>query len=413
MKRFICKKFIFVFLSTLVGLILITNVVCESYFYRYEKHARVLYDLGLYEGISNTGFEPDLGTAVNRETGIVLLLKLFGKKENVLAMKNDDVDEILSIFRDSYAISRWAEKYIAYAIKNGMVNGITTNTISPKQALDGKTYATMILRNLGYEISKDKWEIASQILAYLDGLSVREAKEFNEKLLVKDELVAISFRALGAKGIDSEYLITKLINDGVLSKKTAIRLDMVETVKNKLVPTDKINFSEELTQERQRIVLGDGTLFEGEIRNGKANGYGTMVYPGNIKYSGTFEDNRKHGRGVFIWPNGDRYEGEFIYDHMTGYGNFTWTNGDRYEGNWYQGAFNGNGTFIWASSDQYSGEWSEGKFNGFGTFSKSNGESHTGYYSAGKKDGKGTYRHYDGTEQRGYWSEDKFVREGE
>ena len=69
-KLLICAIIILSFLSGL-------SVNAEN---SYFEQARVLYNLGLYMGTSPTYFEPDLSSFVDRETAIVFLLRLVGKK---------------------------------------------------------------------------------------------------------------------------------------------------------------------------------------------------------------------------------------------------------------------------------------------------------------------------------------------
>ncbi len=385
------------------------NPAQARYFARHDKHARILYDLGLYEGISSSYFEPDLNSTVNREAGIALLIKLFGENDKALSLSNRETRDILSEYTDRQAVSNWAEKYMAYAIKTDMLKGVTDRTLSPKQTMDGKTYSTIILRKLGYDIPKEKWDIAAYILAYKDGLAPKEAKEFNDKFLIKDDLVAISFRALGAKNSRDEYLVTELIKDGIVSEKTALKLFLVKYSKDKLVPDNILYYYIEPEINRQKMVLDDGTLFEGEVKDGKADGYGTLNYPGQLRYTGEIKNNKKHGKGIFVWPNGDIYEGEFFNDSMTGYGTFVWISGDKYQGRWVNGAFSGNGTFTWKSGDQYSGEWGDGKFNGFGTFKWTVGEIYSGNWKDGEREGQGTFMDAQGNEKSGLWSKGKFV----
>jgi len=40
-----------------------------------------------------------------------------------------------------------------------------------------------------------------------------------------------------------------------------------------------------------------GATYEGEIKDGKANRKGKMVYPHGSTYEGEFRDNLRHGRG--------------------------------------------------------------------------------------------------------------------
>lgn len=46
--------------------------------------------------------------------------------------------------------------------------------------------------------------------------------------------------------------------------------------------------------------------YEGEYKDGKRHGMGTMTYPDQSKYIGQWVDNKRHGHGVYTYINGDK-----------------------------------------------------------------------------------------------------------
>ena len=52
-------------------------------------------------------------------------------------------------------------------------------------------------------------------------------------------------------------------------------------------------------------------IYQGEIRNYKFNGAGTLLYPDGSKFEGYFEEGRKHKRGTFTTVDGQTQTGEW------------------------------------------------------------------------------------------------------
>ena len=79
------------------------------------------------------------------------------------------------------------------------------------------------------------------------------------------------------------------------------------------------------------VEFENGGRFEGEIRDGKPNGPGMMLFPDGTIYNGEFRDAAFHGLGIKYLPEGnragvERLEGEFRDDRFqTG---IQWTLGD-------------------------------------------------------------------------------------
>ena len=144
-------------LKKLTALLLITVLAFSTNFqasavegsaYTYTAEAQKLNDLGLYKGIGTETFDPDLGTALNRETGVIMLLRIFGLEAEAEAIT--DADATIAMFTDAASISAWAKNAVAYAVTNGLVVGYPDGTFGPKVALNGKAYATLILNNSGF-----------------------------------------------------------------------------------------------------------------------------------------------------------------------------------------------------------------------------------------------------------------------
>lgn len=72
----------------------------------YEKEAKQQHTIDLYKG-TDTGLDPDV--ILNRETGIVMLLRLVGKEDEAELMPEADVKTKLAEFKDSDTVSSWAK----------------------------------------------------------------------------------------------------------------------------------------------------------------------------------------------------------------------------------------------------------------------------------------------------------------
>jgi len=125
--------------------------------------------------------------------------------------------------------------------------------------------------------------------------------------------------------------------------------------------------------------------YEGDISNGKPNGFGVLTYPNDEKnvvgewkngkydgqviltfldgekYEGEFKDGLKHGQGTYTWNDGEKYVGEYKDEKKNGQGTKIWTNGDMYEGGFKDGRYDGQGTYTWSDGRKYVGEWKDGE----------------------------------------------------
>ena len=112
--------------------------------------------------------------------------------------------------------------------------------------------------------------------------------------------------------------------------------------------------------------------YEGEWKDGKMHGQGTMIYSDGGNYKGEWKDGNKHGQGTVILFDGDKYEVEWKDGKMHGQGTNITPSGHKYEGEWKNGNKHGQGTYIYPNGDKYEVEWKDGECRETGRFIEKN-----------------------------------------
>lgn len=93
-------------------------------------------------------------------------------------------------------------------------------------------------------------------------------------------------------------------------------------------------------------LLPSGTVYTGDLYNGKASGRGCADYPRGTIIRGEFFNNIPHGRAIETRIDGSIYEGEFRHGRRKGCGKLTLSNGSFYVGQFSCGNFSGRGIRI-------------------------------------------------------------------
>ena len=115
---------------------------------------------------------------------------------------------------------------------------------------------------------------------------------------------------------------------------------------------------------KKTITFPDESKYVGEVKNGKPNGKGTLIYPDKGgKYEGEWKNGKYHGNGKLTYYDGGIYIGEFKNGKCNGYGEFKVRGGQKYSGNWKEGKYHGHGTLIWRHWDENSNKISNEKYN--------------------------------------------------
>tara|TARA_Y100000310_G_scaffold75263_1_gene71527 strand:- start:3275 stop:3694 length:420 start_codon:yes stop_codon:yes gene_type:complete len=79
------------------------------------------------------------------------------------------------------------------------------------------------------------------------------------------------------------------------------------------------------------LTYPDGTVYEGEFKNGKQHGNGTMTFLDGDIYEGEFKDDKWYGKGKLIYSDGV-VKGEWKDDKIQNINEITLSNGDVYKG---------------------------------------------------------------------------------
>ncbi len=147
-----------------------------------------------------------------------------------------------------------------------------------------------------------------------------------------------------------------------------------------------------------KIVLENGALYEGELKNGKPTGKGKVIYPSGHVLSCTFENGIPNGEGEMIW-NISGIVSECVENIWRG----TWENGL---------PWNGKGTYIFGDFEEITTvPIVNGKKDGNGIILCKNGEKYVGCVKNGVFSGVNGYlKKSDGTTFFGEFQNGRLVR---
>ena len=140
----------------------------------YTKEAAILYELGLFQGLSSTEFIPALEKNTNREQAMKML---------AVALQWNIDATAKSQYTD---VSIWAQPYVAKAVQLGITKGKETGKFGGADAVTVKEMCTWILRSMGHDGQiawKDTNNLADQMLKL--NISDKENLALNRDLLVK------------------------------------------------------------------------------------------------------------------------------------------------------------------------------------------------------------------------------------
>ncbi len=244
----------FVILYTVISMILLQSIgIYANEEAEYLTEAKTLQELGLFKG-SNEGFELD--RAPTRVESAVMLIRLIGKENEVLNNMYEHP------FTD---VPEWANQYIGYMYENALTKGIGDNLFGSNNLTDAKSYATFVLRSLGYDdsIGEFSWNTALDTLVEKGIVSNEENSQLKSRDFLRGEMINLSYNALEVKmnGVE-ETLIEYLINKAAVDKNIA--------EKHELIPETKLSIEEALKK-----YIGNVYKYEVPIKN-KSEGYAQL-----------------------------------------------------------------------------------------------------------------------------------------
>lgn len=201
-------------LAILLTVIMLIGMVTTASAYTTQQYrvADALYHLGLFLGTSETSKQFELDKELNRAQGTVILVRMLGKESDAKGMDKTGLP-----FDDFDA---WVEGYVAYAVKNDLVKGMTCGDrvlFAPNEAMTEQMFLTLALRALGYQdgdVENYVWNNAYTLAkeAGLIGNTEIDAE------FTRGDAVLVFWNALKAevKGT-GKTLAQKLISEGVFT----------------------------------------------------------------------------------------------------------------------------------------------------------------------------------------------------
>jgi hypothetical protein len=150
--------------------------------------------------------------------------------------------------------------------------------------------------------------------------------------------------------------------------------------------------------EGEYLLTNNGAVLSstrGTFSGGKINGIGTRILGNGDLYEGEFRDGRASGRGTMLYrgTDGGAYEGEFLNDLPHGQGTRRYTNRSVYSGMWVAGARHGRGRMDYSNGAVYEGEWRNNLRHGHGHMDYGNGAVYEGGWSADQRSGQGAFQY--------------------
>ena len=271
-------------LAVLVVVTLMAGMLAVPAFaasFKYEDEAKTLYDLGLFKGKSETAYVPALEDRLLREESVAVLLRIFKLEEEALKMDEKEAKDLLNQkFKDAGDISSWAIKYVAYAVKKEIIAGRPDGKFAPKDNLIGREFAKMVLAQLGYKQGVDfDYKFSIVELANACGLPMSEASRMDEAVLLRDDVVGMSFSSLVAEYVvgpnTGKKVIEVVVGNDTKMKDIAIKAGLMEEpviVKVDEVAEVKIKAGEELKlPAKVKATYSDGKIEEVAIKWNVAN----------------------------------------------------------------------------------------------------------------------------------------------
>ncbi|CAJ1977610.1 unnamed protein product [Sphenostylis stenocarpa] len=115
-----------------------------------------------------------------------------------------------------------------------------------------------------------------------------------------------------------------------------------------------------LPEGKGRLVLGDGSIYDGLWRYGKRSGPGTFYFKNGDMFQGSWRDDVIHGKGWFYFHTGDRWFASFWKGKANGEGRFYTKSGDAFFGNFKDGWRHGQFLCIKSNGTRYTEIWDHG-----------------------------------------------------
>ncbi len=244
-----------------------------------------------------------------------------------------------------------------------------------------------ILPHLKKNRTINTWYLYQNIPRYWDGI----------KLLQQTQTIHIS-----------PSILTPKIPIKSKSQKKEIQHTPINKIATSPKPIEKIPLKYKINNEHTtKLVDDDGTIREGQFKDGKLNGNGKISYTNGNIFEGQFKNGYLNGNGKISYTSGNIYEGQFKDGKLNGFGKISYTNGNIYEGQFQDGQLNGNGKISYTNGNIFEGQFQDGHLNGNGKISHNNGNIYEGQFQNGQLNGYGKIVYKNGPIVEGPFQDNK------
>ena len=158
------------------------------------------------------------------------------------------------------------------------------------------------------------------------------------------------------------------------------------------------NFAKFVGEFSEDKVIGFGKLthneddeYIGYWDDFQAHGIGKYCAKNFLFYEGYWEHDKQHKFGIETWKNKAKYIGEYYIGNKDGYGILDIKDKGIYEGQMRDGNINGVGSFIFKDKRKYEGEFVNNKMKGFGILTWPDGKVFLGEFREDLEDGFGVF----------------------
>lgn len=185
---------------------------------KYITQAEALKAVGVFKG-TGSGFE--LTRAPSRVEGGVMFVRLLGGEPEAMANHYEHP------FND---VPGWANDYVGYLWHHKLTTGVSENMFGSDDPMLAKSYATFLLRALGYDDSAGdfSWGQALSKANEIGLIDSMVLTDLNSSTFLRDHVAKLSYDVL-MQSLKSgqQSLAEKLVADGALDKTTAVTIGVI------------------------------------------------------------------------------------------------------------------------------------------------------------------------------------------
>jgi serine/threonine protein kinase len=118
--------------------------------------------------------------------------------------------------------------------------------------------------------------------------------------------------------VSTEYITTSSSNSTVSTTNNSASSNNATSSTNTAPSSTASSSNNAGTSSKGEIKFDDGSVYEGDLVNGKANGTGKQTYADGNIYEGDFIDGQRNGKGRYTFTDGRVQEGNWKDDEFAG-----------------------------------------------------------------------------------------------